>query len=346
MHFESLANELILHIFRACDSIQDAHALASVNHRLHAVFAGSQKLPILLLVAENQFGPVHDAVQVLTYNSSQPAHLVRNAPVSLALLKQLVHLGSTAQRWTEYYPLKKWKNDYENRRLLTDQERYHVRRAVYRLWLYSKAFHNSRYARTTRNLRQNVLERAELLHNWNSTELAEMEDVREVIRDVVQRSICPSNGTIQTKFRKRFPESDHQLLFNIHLNYPPPPTPFHEHFHSANQPNFANTAFPANMRYKTNAWHEVGSEGWGDDIPHYYVVEDMLKLDPGQILWLKENAPLKGMVESYVKNFGEWFENNGETFGQTVEWVLNGRGEDAAEFRDLIVHRELGVVRE
>ena len=70
----------------------------------------------------------------------------------------------------------------------------------------------------------------------------------------------------------------------------------------------------------------------------------MLKLDPGQIIWLKENAPLKGMVEAYVKGLGEWFENNGETFGQTLDWVLNARGVDEDDLREAIVEQEMGLV--
>ena len=70
----------------------------------------------------------------------------------------------------------------------------------------------------------------------------------------------------------------------------------------------------------------------------------MLKLDPGQIVWLRENAPLKGMVEGFVRGLGEWFDNNGETFGQTLEWVIKGRGEDVEELREGIREGEWGVV--
>jgi hypothetical protein len=69
----------------------------------------------------------------------------------------------------------------------------------------------------------------------------------------------------------------------------------------------------------------------------------MLKLDPEQIMWLKENAPLKGMVEGYVRSLGDWFENNGETWVPTLEWVLNQRGEDVGEFMGAIADGELGV---
>ena len=69
----------------------------------------------------------------------------------------------------------------------------------------------------------------------------------------------------------------------------------------------------------------------------------MLKLDPEQIMWLKENAPLKGQVEMYVKGLGDWFENNGETWGQTLEWVLDERGEDAREILGAVADGDLGV---
>ncbi|MCJ1353828.1 MAG: hypothetical protein MMC33_003815 [Icmadophila ericetorum] len=258
----------------------------------------------------------------------------------MALLKQLIELGSVAKKWEEIYPSKKWKHNYEDRRLLTSTERFCLRRAVYRLWLYSRAFHNARYPRTSRNHRHNILERAELLHNWSTVDLAEMEDMREIMRDVIQNHICPSNGTIQRKFHKRFPESGQQLLFNIHLNYPPPSSAFQAHFHSAHQ----ISANLHTLKYQSTRCHEPGSEGWGDDIPHYYVVEDMLKLDPGQLIWLKENAPLKGMVEAFTKSLGEWFDNNGSTFGQTLDSVIVERGLDIEEFREEIRDEEAGIV--
>lgn len=72
-----------------------------------------------------------------------------------------------------------------------------------------------------------------------------------------------------------------------------------------------------------------------------------MKLDPEQIIFLKENAPLKGMVEGYVRGLGDWFENNGETWGQTLEWVLDERGEDVGDFLGAVGDGELGVaVRE
>jgi len=341
MLLEDLATELVLHVLRSCTSVSDVLNLAATCRRFHKVFAASPKLPILFEAAEAHYGPLQDAIQLVTHNASQPAHLVRNVPSSLALLKQIIEVGRVAKKWEDIYPAKKWKLDFQDRRLLSGQERYRLRRAIYRLWLYSSAFHNRAFPRNTRMHRHVIQERTKLLHNWNTAELAEIEDVREVLREVLQNHICPSNGTIQRKFRKRFPDTDHHLLFNIHLNYPPPPSAFETHFHTTHQVTAANKFF---TKYQSTAYHEPGAEGWGDEIPHYYVVEDMLKLDPGQIVWLRENAPLKGMVEAFVKGLGEWFENNGETFGQTLDWVVAERGGNVEDLRDSIRERSVGVV--
>ena len=69
-----------------------------------------------------------------------------------------------------------------------------------------------------------------------------------------------------------------------------------------------------------------------------------MKLDPGQVLWLREYAPLKEQVEAFVLSLGEWFQNNGETFGETLEWVMKERGDDIEELRSAISDREVGIV--
>lgn len=355
MPFDHLATELLLHIFRSCDSVADVLSLASACRRFHRVFNRSNKLQLLAGAAESEFDPFHDIIQLVTQNTSQPVHLVREAPMSFALLQQIVQVGHVARRWEAIYPVKKWKTDYENRRSLTDDERLRLRRAVYRLWLYHRAFHTRDYDRFSRHLRHVVLERAQLLHNWSTIELAEIEDLRLVIEDVVQNHICPSNGTIQRKFHKRYPESSHQLAFNIHLNYPSshppgasmfdnPPGSADQFFHTAHPTNFTDTSAKYRSKFRNDPFHDPGYEGWGDEIPHYYVVQDMMKLDPGQVLWLREHAPLKDQVEAFVLGLGDWFRNNGETFGDTLAWVMQERGDDVGELRAAIADREVGVV--
>jgi hypothetical protein len=355
MSFEYFPTEIVTHIFLSC-SVSGAFALSGTCRRFRDIFNSTKKLEILENAAEAQYGPLEDAVQLVTQNSSQPAHLVRSVPFSLALLKQVVHVGRTATKWCDVYPFKKWKDNYQDRRILDEDEQYRLRRALYRLWLYTRSFHNKGHPREYRMNLQSIRMRAELLHNWSTAELAEMMDVHAILREVIYNKVCPSNGSIQRKFKKRFPDHEHQLLFNIHLNYPPPPfaaamptsefhnapaanDPLFTHFHSS--PALATKFHYA--KYNSTPFHEPGAEGWGDDIGHYYVVEDMLKLDPEQILWLRDHAPLKGMVESFTKGLGEWFENNGETWGQTMAWVLNERGEDVGEVCEAVAEGEMGI---
>ena len=341
MHFRDLATELLLHIFLSCDSITDILHLASTCRRFHRILNTSNKVHILATVADFEFGPTDDIIQLVTQNESQPVHVHRDAPMSAALLGQIVRAGQVARKWETIYPFKKWKTDYENRRLLDEEERWRVRRAVYRLWLYHRAFHTRAFDRLGRSLRSVVLERAQLLHNWSTRELAEIEDVRGVVCDVIRNHICPSNGTIERKFRKRFPGTGQQLTFNFFPSaFEKGSGGFVDQFYTTHA---MDSSAKYRSRFRNDVFHDPGFEGWGDEIPHYYVVQDMLKLDPGQVLWLRDHAPLKEQVEAYIGSKGEWFRNNGETFGDTLAWVMHERGEDIEEVRAAIDDRELGI---
>jgi hypothetical protein len=76
--------------------------------------------------------------------------------------------------------------------------------------------------------------------------------------------------------------------------------------------------------------HAGGPDGWGDSVTHYYIIEDMLKLDPKAILWLYDN-PQKSRVEAYMDSLGEWFRNNGNTFSETLACVMERREGDTAD---------------
>ena len=99
----------------------------------------------------------------------------------------------------------------------------------------------------------------------------------------------------------------------------------------------------------------------------------MLKLNPEQLLFLYDSANgtapsltaattrsnaangymttaagegRKAAVECFVAGLGDWFENNGETLGETVDWVVEGRGEDVDVLREEVRCGALGIVRE
>jgi hypothetical protein len=349
-HIEFIASELIAHVFDSLQTVQDVINLASTCHRMHSIYASSQQIRFLTNAAERQYGPLADATQLLTQNASQPAHITRSVNISLALLSQIVRVGSVANQWADIYPFKKWKDNYTDRRLLTEPERLRVRRAIYRIWLYGAAFHSPAYPRESRLVLQRKSLRAELLRNWNTAELAEVADVRVILRDTLAANVCPSNGTIARKFRARHgDDAVGQLVFNltnIHLNFPPPstmddragclPSGWTQGHYAAPPPSslFHDSAtYATQYTTRTKAYHlgryagsDAGAEGWGDSIGHYYVVEDLMKLDPGQILWLKERKMCKAQVLAWVKEMGEWFENNGDTLGETLNAVLDERG--------------------
>ncbi|KAF1362034.1 hypothetical protein EJ07DRAFT_109299 [Lizonia empirigonia] len=353
MLFQDLATELVIQVLFSCSSVNDVLALSATCRRFRNISLSSQRLAILEHAAEAQYGPLEDLTQLLTHNASQPAHIIRSVPFSLALVKQMAHAGRIAAKWCDLYPFKKWKHDYESRRLLTSPERYRLRRAIYRIWLYSRAFHNAQHPRESRLARPVILQRAALLHNWTTRELSEIADTASILRDVVRHDICPSNGTIARKFHTRHPHTDHSLLFNMHANptprWPPPthnpfspPTPSTTLWRAPSPPSPSPPTRPR-CKFTLHPRHDMGAEGWGDAISHYYVIEDYVKLDPEQVLWLREHAPLKGMVQGCVRLLGAWFENNGGTLGQTVEWVLEERGECVGAFGDAVREARAGV---
>lgn len=340
MELDTLPTEILTHIFLSLPDIASVLALSATCQRFSSIFSSSKKLVILNQAADAEYGPIEDIIQLLTQNDSQSAHVQRNVPLSEALLHQIIKTGRIAQRFEDIYPLRKWKSDYANRRLLTSAERYRLRRAIYRLWLYDKAFHNSLHVRTGRGIPAVVRERAALLQNFSTSELAEMHDFHMILRDVVANNVCPSNGKIRRKFQKRYPENHHQLLCNIHLNYPVNPTsyPFDRYYY---QSTIGSTKYGSHLM--PSRWHEPGAEGWGDDITHYYVVEDMMKLNPEQVLFLQDHCPVRADVEMHVRGLGEWFVNNGETFSETLAVVVRQRGGDSEDLKAAIEDGEYGV---
>ena len=89
----------------------------------------------------------------------------------------------------------------------------------------------------------------------------------------------------------------------------------------------------------------------------------MLKLNPDQLLQLYEHVATtdrrrRGIIESIIAKFlldgscgaggvEGWFENNGETLVETVDWVVGSRGECAVWLKEEVKFGEgQGIVRE
>ncbi|KAL8838016.1 MAG: hypothetical protein Q9170_002297 [Blastenia crenularia] len=279
-----------------------------------------------VVATEHQLGPLSSAVPLCTHNSTQPPHIPRlSPPHSISLLRQLLRFGSVANAWADLYPFIHWSSTTDNpeesasRRLLTEHERHRLRRACYRIWLYSLAYHHSTFSRHSRHQPATVRLRAALLRAWPTIELDEISDLQGTIRKVVQCYICPSNGTIIRRHKERYGEDIIAAL----------------------DPCSSLSAKSSRIIQRL----VYIKEGWGGDVDHYYVVEDMLKLHPGQIMELYEYVnrcetdgtvlagfPSTGSnkldVEAYTGKLGEWFDSNGQTLGETLKVVLSERGEE------------------
>lgn len=180
-----------------------------------------------------------------------------------------------------------------------------------------------------------------------------MLDLNGIFRDVVETHICPSNALVMRRHKARFPDDPYPMRLQA--------SP-----HSLGlQQAYFHTTHQVSKLLARSRQDSYGFEGWGDEIAHYYVLEDMLKLDPGQLMWLfnelmgstganeTNNAYLvngscaggKTIVERFVANLGvEWFENNGETFVETAELVVGDRGEELEGLREKIEGEVKGIM--
>ncbi|KAI4096169.1 MAG: hypothetical protein LQ344_001232 [Seirophora lacunosa] len=320
-------------------------------HRLYDLISRpAQRFPILFSAAERQLGPLYSAIPLCTHNSSQAPHLPRpSPPPSLSLLRQILQVGTIANAWADLYPTIHWSSSNNDnpdasasRRLLTSHERYRLRRACYRIWLYSLAYHHASFPRYSRRQPATMRLRAALLRGWSTAELAEMVDLQAAMRKALEQHICPSNGAVIRRHKERYGDDHHStLIVNHHLTCPPPP-PRHQPWKS-----------PSSHHH----WQDLAWQGWGDDVHHYYVLEDMLKFDPGEIYQLYDfcagsgrlgeiirgrddgwqPGSKKAVVETHVAEMGDWFVNNGQTLGETVDFVVGERGEDEIEGEGAIV---------
>lgn len=174
MSLAELAPELLTQIFSSLYSISDVLSLAQTCRRLHHLLRSSQRLPALFAAAEREFGPVNDILRLVTSNTSEvvwgrPKVHLASVAQNIELLKQIIQIGRVARKYEEMYPSRKWGDDrYLERRRLTEEEKWRLRRAVYRYWLYCETFQNRFCTRGSRYLPLLVEERNRSLRDWSS----------------------------------------------------------------------------------------------------------------------------------------------------------------------------------
>lgn len=325
----------MLQVFRQCSSISSAINLSLTCRRYYHLLRTSQKIPVLFAIAERVWGPLEDVYQLLTYNTIQPAHIKRTPGLSFALLVQVSRIGRVAAWYEEQYPRFRWDADRALfRRGLTPHEAFALRRAIYRTWLYSVAFHNASATRTVRMIPALVSDRCQLLRTWTTAELLEVEDIRGVLESMVA-NICPSNGEVYWR------RGGDPLSTYLHSSV-------------ARAPAIRNLSLFYDSRSDSmpEATHNPAAEtrdqtmdGWGDEIEQYHILSDVLKLTPAQIMHLYNAALMKEDVLGFVEERvgAHWFWNNGESMLHAWILVMHGRGVPVQEMREKVFCGLAGV---
>lgn len=266
--FDLLPSETLTTILQhtAADcGIHSLLALSATSHRLHKIYH-IHRISLLASAIDCTYGPLQDIINLITYNSSQPVHVDHHVPMSITLLRNTLSVGRIARRWEEIYPFKKWQGENSiHRRLLTDMERRRLRRAVYHIWLYDRAFHTPLFPGITRNRPELVAVRTRLVQCWNTLELAEVMDMQRVFRRVLAHNVCPINAKVQRKVQQRYGDQyAMNLLFNTTGTMQPsgalhgmlPGVTHHQHRPLSHH----------RSRYMMSARHDPALEGFGDDI--------------------------------------------------------------------------------
>lgn len=198
-------------------------------------------------------------------------------------------------------------------------------------------------------------------------ELFEIQDIRNVLCDIIAADLCPSYGDVERWVRENcdFNRTQYQqqntscLLYhqtpphlrNANWNSWPPDryssrpyahsyaSSFFHSFHD-DYKTVTKSNIPIPQRRKTEM------RGWGDDLEQYYVIESMLKLNPGRLMYLYENVATREGVERYIEEEvgSEWFWDNGQTWMDSWAAVLVRRGLDLSAVTMAIADGKAGII--
>ncbi|KAF9761157.1 hypothetical protein IL306_003935, partial [Fusarium sp. DS 682] len=107
-------------------------------------------------------------------------------------LKPLLGHCSLVLRWQARFPQMRWFHEPENCRLLREHEAERFRRAMYRWWLYGFYFHGD-FPRPRVGLPEPGVDDVRLsqLRLYSTSELVELMDLVETMKDVVLHYLCP-----------------------------------------------------------------------------------------------------------------------------------------------------------
>ncbi|KAI9744241.1 MAG: hypothetical protein M1818_002393 [Claussenomyces sp. TS43310] len=308
---DSLPLELIQKIFKECPDIATVISLARVSKKYYAALHGTQKLSIFNAVINVQFAPLGEAIQLVTYNDSEPAHQQRSPAISMALVKQIVKIGNVANQWVEIYPMLRWRSDTTYRRVLRPHEVLRFRRALYRIWLYGKAFHSPSYLSRDEDppMSSTKDDRLTFFRRYSDDHIIEISEVHDVFHEMLHNDICPSNAIMMARYAQAAPGQD-PLFFGTY-----------ETFRLTNGrraerllENVSVLDLPRNL----------AREAWGSRQAQKSIVLDLLKLTPDELLYLRDLGGKLSRIE-YLSQLDPLFHNSRATLKDALEAVFAER---------------------
>lgn len=309
-NMKDLPLEMIQKIYKSCQDVRSVISLSKTCKQFHFAFEGTQKIAILELAIRRDFDPIEEAIQVVTYNESEPAHQYRDPPMSLALIKQLYTVGSAVNRWCDIWPVLRWREDTSYRRLLRDHELVRLRRAILRYWLYGLAYHSPLFLSLDRGypLACTTDRRLTFMRRYNEDEILELAEVQSVFEQMVYNDICPTNAMLQRRYLQTAPGHDPLFFGNYET--------FSMHGHSGDK-----------IRYNVSVYDlpkNLAREAWGNYEHQAGTVADIMKLSPDHLLHLRELGCKKERVE-YLETLKEDFHEHPSTFRDALEAVMAER---------------------
>ena len=340
MAMQDLAPELLIRIFESLSSVSDIISLSLTCRYFYQILPKSQKLTLFFGALDETDGPVEDIIQLLTQNNNQPLHVRRTPPLSFALLSQITAVVRVARRYVALYPKYRWpQGESEHRRFLDAHEARRLRRAIYRMWSYAKAFHQSPYHVPRTNLTATT-DRLQLLRAWSNDELFELEDLRGTLEQLLAADICPTDGEVYSRV-----PNDAQR-FHLSVQYPhlrpveAVTSSYEDLFHNPrNTDHSQNKPSIQELRIRH-------MQGWGSDLQNFYLVQSFLKFSPAQVLWLYDNAVRRADVERFIEEqtHDPCFFDSGSLFFQDWVAILHARGVDVQQAREALWDGTAGVV--
>jgi len=299
MAMQDLAPEIMVHIYESLSSVSDIINLSLTCRYFHELLPKSQKLVLFFSALDKEMGPLDDILQLQTQNDNQILHVRRTPPLSFALLTQAAIVGRVAERFVGLFPTFRWTDaESTSRRFLDDVEARRLRRAAYRLWSYTQAFHVRSSGRMLRFDTTIATERLQLLRTWSTEELYELEDLRCTLEQILATEICPTDGEVwsRTTEQARHSHMPLSLPHTFNSGFASHTVSFSDMFHSSHDITALDKTKPSvqELRHKHMS-------GWGSDLQSFYLVQSFLKFSPAQLLWLYDNAVSKADVEKFIE---------------------------------------------